>query len=237
MRRSLRVALPVLTALVCGSLGRAADLLPPDRSIAEAVDAYCDAKLEEAGVGVAPATDDAGLLRRLTLDLVGRIPTEAEMRSYIESTDPEKRVALVDRLMASPGFVRHQANELDAMMMVGTRGSLREYLVQAFKEDRSWDQVFRDVVLAEEPEKGKPGAGEVLKQRVKDLDRLTVDVSTTFFGVNVGCAKCHDHPRVADWKQDHFYGMKSFFGRTYQAGPYLGENDYGTVKFQTTGGE
>src|SRR5262245_10460247 len=157
MTRSLRLVLPVVVALVAGPPALAGELLPPDRPIPEAVDAYIDARLEQEKVAAAAETDDAGLLRRLTLDLVGRIPTDAEVRAYTESTAPDKRVALVDRLMASPGFVRHQANELDAMMMAGTRGSLREYLVKAVQEDRSWDQVFREVVLAEGPQKGTPG--------------------------------------------------------------------------------
>ena len=52
-----------------------------------------------------------------------------------------------------------------------------------------------------------------------------------FFGVNVSCAQCHDHPLVADWKQDHFYGMKAFFSRTYEVGTFLAEKEYGVVKF------
>ena len=89
-----------------------------------------------AGVRPAPEADDATLVRRLTLDLVGRIPTEAEVRAYVESTDPDKRARLVDRLMATPGFVRHQAEAFDAMMMAGVKGSLREYLARAFGEGR-----------------------------------------------------------------------------------------------------
>jgi hypothetical protein len=238
MRRTLRLAFPVVAALLAGEpSGRAGEILPADRPVPEIVDFYLDAKLSEAGVKPAPQADDTSLIRRLTLDLIGRIPTEAEMRDYVESTSPEKRVELVDRLMASPAYARHQADELDAMMMAGTKGSLRDYLNQALKEDRPWDQIFREVVLADESQPGLKGAGEFLKQRVNDLDRLTSDVSSTFFGVNVSCAKCHDHPRVVDWKQDHYYGMKSFFARTYSAGPFLGENDYGIVKFQTTDGE
>src|SRR5262249_49880780 len=60
------------------------------------------------------------------------------------------------------------------------------------------------------------------------------DVSVLFFGVNVSCAQCHDHPVVQDWKQDHFFGMKSFFARSYQAGPFIGERDYGVVQFKAT---
>src|SRR5262249_6670809 len=49
--------------------------------------------------------------------------------------------------------------------------------------------------------------------------------------VNVSCAQCHDHPHVPDWTQDHFYGMKSFFARTFEAGGVLAEYDAGLVKY------
>ena len=84
------------------------------------------------------------------------------------------------------------------------------------------------------PARGLVGVPE--EPRGDNPDRLTSEVSSLFFGVNVSCAKCHDHPRVKDWKQDHFYGMKSFFGRTFEAGDFVGERDYGLVKFKTTQG-
>jgi hypothetical protein len=93
--------------------------------------------------------------------------------------------------------------------------------------------VFRDL-LAADPESG---ADQFLKSRIRDLDRLANDTSVIFFGVNVSCAQCHDHPLVSEWKQSHFFGMKSFFSRTFENGDFLGERDYGLVKFQTTDGE
>src|SRR5262249_38023537 len=126
------------------------DLLPPDKPIPEVVDHYIDAALKEAGITPAPQADDATLVRRITLDLVGRIPSAAEVQAYIGSTDPDKRVQLVDRLMASPGFQRHQVNEFDAMLMAGTRASLRDYLTRALEEDRSWAVIFRELMKADE---------------------------------------------------------------------------------------
>ena len=131
----------------------AADLLPADRPIGEVVDHYIDAVLRRGGVKPADPADDATLFRRLTLDLAGRIPTAAESRAYVASTDPDKRARLVDRLMASPGFVRHQATELDTMLMAGTRGSLRDYLVKAVGENRPWDQIFRELMLPDQTDK------------------------------------------------------------------------------------
>jgi len=234
-RRFLSLAVALL-AFARPSPAPAADLLPPERSMEEVVDHYIDAALAEGHVQPAPPADDATLVRRLTLDLVGRIPTAAEVRAFVEASDPAKRAKLVDRLMAAPGFVRHQADALDAMLMAGVRGNLRDYLVRALREGRPWDKVFRELLAADESDPGRKGAAGFVKERAKDLDKLTNDVSAVFFGVNVSCAKCHDHPRVHDWKQDHFYGMKSFLGRTTQVGEYVGERDYGTVQFKTTKG-
>jgi hypothetical protein len=215
----------------------AADLLPSGQSIEKVVDHYIDAGLREEGVAPAPPADDAALLRRLTLDLVGRIPTVAEAAAYLAASDPDKRLKLVERLMASPGFVRHQATEFDTMMMEGTRGSIREYLLKAFADNRPWDQIYREVLLPSDADPKRKGAAEFVRQRLKDVDQLANEVSVTFFGVNISCAKCHDHPRVPDWKQDHFYGMKSFFNRTFDNGGFIAEREFGVIKFKTTKGE
>ena len=239
--RMLRPALAIASVLlVSHSLVKASDLLPPDRPIAEAVDHYLDEALHKARAKPALLADDATLVRRLTLDLAGRIPTAAEARSYIEATDREKRTRLVDRLMASSGFVRHQATELDTMLMAGSKGSLRDYLVKAVGANAAWDQIFRELLLPDQTDKVKKVATEYLRSRAKDLDRLTADVSSTFFGVNISCAQCHDHPLVSDWKQDHFYGMKAFLNRTFLNGngngALLAEHGYGTLRYKTTEG-
>ena len=234
--RALRLVPPALLLTACAA--PAADLLPPDRPTPEVVDHYVDAKLKTVGVTPAPQADDYTLVRRLTLDLNGRIPTPAETRAYVESTDPHKREKLVDRLMASPALVRHQVNQFEAMMAGPSSrggGGLREYLQKAVGENRPWDQVFRELVVAADDPKTK-GASEFLRSRVSDLDRLTNDVSVLFFGVNVSCAQCHDHPLVNDWKQDHFFGMKAFFARTFDNGGFLAERGYGPVRFKPTKG-
>jgi len=233
----------LLLALILSAMPEAAvrpalggDLLPPDRPIEEVVDHYVDASIASAGVKPAPEADDPTFLRRLTLDLVGRIPTAAELRAFAGPAEPEKRARLVDRLMASPGFARHLADSFDAALMAGVRGSLRDYLLAAFRDARPWDQVFREVMAADESTPGRKGSAEFLKARAKDGDRLTSDVSSVFFGVNVSCAKCHDHPLVKDWKQDHYYGMKSFLDRTFLSGNFLAEKGHGVVKYKPTEG-
>ncbi len=215
------------------------DLLPADRPIEQAVDYYFDAKLKKEGVTPAPPADDAAILRRLTLDLNGRVPTLSEMQEYLASSEPDKKAKLVDRLLASSAFARHNAQSFYAFMQYadgrprkGEKGNpFYDYLLTSFNENRSWDRIFREMMLPDEKDAKMTGASDFLKTRVKDLNKLTIDASSIFFGVNVSCAQCHNHPHVQQWTQDQFYGMKSFFARTIDAGGFLGERDFGVVKY------
>jgi hypothetical protein len=219
-------------------------LLPVDVPMDQVIDHYLDAALREAKIQPAPAADDATVIRRLTLDLNGRFPTVAETAEYLASSDPAKKVKLVDRLMASPAFVRHQAQEFFTFLQSqeeprkGKKSTgLHEYLLLALGENRGWDRMFREMMLPDDSNPAVRGAGDFLKTRVKDLNRLTIDTSIAFFGVNVSCAQCHDHPHVQAWKQDHFYGMKTFFSRTVDMGGFLAERDFGMVKYVPNKGQ
>ncbi len=121
-----------------------AKLLPANTPMAEVIDHYVDAALREAKTKAVPAADDATLIRRLTLDLNGRLPTLAETDEYLTSTEPNKKAKLVDRLMASPAFVRHQAQEFFTFLQSqdeprrGKKATgLHDYLLVSFGENRS----------------------------------------------------------------------------------------------------
>lgn len=206
--------------------------------IEAAIDRHVDAKLKADAVVPAPQADDYTLVRRLTLDLVGRIPTTQEADAYVQSKEADKRAKLVDRLMASPAFARYQASLFEVMLNDGkSAGGLREYLTKSIAANKPWDAMFRDLMLPDDTDANKKGASEYLKPKLSDADKLTSDVSVAFFGVNVSCAQCHDHPNVKDWTQDHFYGMKSFLARTYDAGNgMIAERPSGLVKFKPTKG-
>lgn len=239
--RMLRLSIAVLALFVVVMPLRAADLLPADRPIEQTIDHYIDELLKKDSITPAPAADDATVIRRLTLDLVGRIPTPAETREYVESSDPQKKLKLVDRLMASSAFVRYQANQFEVMMATsnnrrGGSGGLADYFRSAMADNRPWDKIFRELIIPDENDPKQKGASDFLKQRVTDLDRLTSETSVVFFGVNVSCAQCHDHPHVNDWKQDHFFGMKAFFSRTFDNGGFLAEREFGTLKFKPNKG-
>lgn len=215
-------------------------LLEPDRAPQAAIDHYLDQHLSSEQISPAEPAGDAAAVRRLTLDLAGRIPTRSEAQAYLESQADEKRGQLVDRLIDSPDFAYHLCNELEAMLLGGdvTDRDFREYLLWAIERNRPWSEMFRDMLLASEDNENTQGALAFLKRRIKDLDAATNDTSRLFFGVSINCAQCHDHPLVADWQQRHYFGMQSFLSRTYLTKKNtLAEKYSGTVKFRNTDGE
>ncbi len=162
------------------------------------------------------------------------------MTAFEAASPSERREQLVERLITSPDAALHQRNEWDAWLIPGGKessGEWRDYLLRAAQENRPWDVIFSEMLTAKEDDADRRGALQFVKSRVRDLDDLTNDTSVAFFGVNVSCAKCHDHPLVEDWKQDHFYGLTSFFARTYQTKTKrLAEKSFAEVKFKTTKG-
>lgn len=238
-RRSLPLVLlfALCIAFAGGTQAAAAELLPVDTPVEVAIDHYINQRLTQENVEPAPLAGDAAILRRTTLDLVGRVPTLAELDQYLDEPTAEKRHAMVDRLIASPGFIEHEANVLDTFLMHPTGRSIRDYLVRSLNERKTWDVIFQDLMLPDPESEPLKGAEEFLKTRIRDTDQATSDVSVLFFGVNVSCAQCHDHPHVADWSQEVYYGMKSFLDRTFDNGGQLAERDHGLVKYQTTAGD
>lgn len=238
----MRSTLPRLLALVGvllagGSLIAADPLLPADRPIAEVIDHYIDAKLQQAKINPAPPADDHTLARRLYLDLAGRIPTADESRAFAQSADADKRAKLIDTLLSSPDYVHHNATEFDELLRCDNPDapSLRAYLLVAFRENRPWDRMFREL-LGVTPDSTKPE--QFVLKRLKDTDMLARDVSSVFFGLNVSCAQCHKHPYIKSLTQDYFYGMKAFFARSYDfQGTLLERQHAQPVQFKAKDGK
>jgi hypothetical protein len=233
----IKVALVLGLFASLANFSPADELLPTEKSVEEAIDHYVDARLAKENVTAVAQAGDVNLLRRTMLDLIGRIPTAAEAKAYAASSDAGKRASLVDRLIGSPAYIREQTAELDALLMRGTNQNLKEYLAASIEKNVPWDQMFREMIVGQEGDAEQKGAIRFIRSRAKDTDKLTTDAGILFFGVNVSCAKCHDHPLVPTWTQEHYFGMKSFFSRTYDVGEFIGEKEYGIVNYKTTSGE
>src|SRR5262249_38721213 len=103
----------------------------------------------------APLASDEEFLRRVTLDLTGTIPTAAQARAFLADTATDKRVRLIDRLLASPEHARHLAHVFDVMLMERRAGrtplapAWHEYLRESFAANKLWDQLVREILAAD----------------------------------------------------------------------------------------
>ena len=208
--------------------------------VAAEIDRRLEAHWQARGITPAGLADDATVFRRLKLDLTGRIPTRGEWEAYLaDKAPPEERFQKAVRLLLDgPEFPLHQGAVLEEMLQGTSAGNAEftDYLRRSLRERKGWDVVFRELLVGPwQADEAKP-ATRFLEVRAKDLDRLTTDATRVFFGVDVSCARCHDHPLVDDWKQDHYYGMASFFNRTTGGKGSIGEKLEGEVSFKSVDG-
>lgn len=177
--------------------------------------------VEATAVGpVADRADDLTFLRRVSLDLIGRVPSAAEAKAFLADETPEKRTQLVDRLVNSADFSRHMAATLDIMLMERRAGKhvkadeFRGWLRKAIEANRSWKEIARDLLAAD----GSPGdnrpAAAFLMERDVEPNLLTREIGRMFFGIDLQCAQCHDHPNIDDYYQGDYYGLYAFVRRT-----------------------
>jgi hypothetical protein len=168
----------------------------------------------------APLASDAEFLRRIYLDLTGTIPTAAEARAFLKDPSPGKRQTLIDRLLASPEHVRHFALVLDVLLMERRpdkyvpHGPWLEYLRSSAAENKPWDQLVREILSSDGADAKTRPAAKFYLERQAEPNLLTRDISRLFLGTNLQCCQCHDHPRIDDYKQAHYYGLFAFLNRS-----------------------
>lgn len=176
-----------------------------------------------AGATVAPPSDDAEFLRRIFLDLAGRIPSVSETRAFLGDSTVDKRTGLIDRLLASPEYSRRmrEAWHVQLMERAGDHEEWSRYLEQSFATNKPWNQLVREVLNPDPDQEATRGAAFFLTKRLEnygqqlvDLPGLTRDVGRLFLGVDLQCAQCHDHLFIQDYKQIDFQGLHTFLSHT-----------------------
>lgn len=203
-------------------------------SLVRRIDRLIDAKYSGPRASQA---DDAELVRRTYLDLVGRVPTVEETRAYLSDKAADKRTRLVDRLLATPEHSRRMTEAFHAMLME-RRGEHEEwatFLRDAFTKNMPWDELVRHVVDPRDDAPTLRGAAffavnrlSKIGQQDTDYPGLTRDVGRLFLGKDLACAQCHNHLFIDDYKQVDFQGLYTVFLntaiRTDVKFPALGEN-------------
>ena len=168
----------------------------------------------------APLTSDADFLRRVSLDLTGTIPTAAEARGFLDDSAPDKRIRLVDRLLASPLHARHLATTFDIMLMERRtdkhikNDEWHTYLFASFATNKPLNLLAREILGADGTEEKLRPAARFYLDREAEPHLLTRDLGRMFFGMDLQCAQCHDHPRIDDYFQRDYHALLAFVNRT-----------------------
>ena len=202
------------------------------------VDNFILAKLEQAQLAPSPEAEKTALIRRVTLDLTGLLPTPEEVRQFVSDRAPDAYEHLVDRLLSRPQFGEQRARYwLDYARYADTYGlhydnsrdiwPYRDYAIRSFNENKPFDQFAMEQIAGDlMPMKNLDpliGSGYVRlglssneggtiseELRVNIARERTEAFGATFMGLTVGCAVCHDH-KFDPTTQHDFYALSAFF--------------------------
>lgn len=188
--------------------------LPP-AEITRQIDALVDAHHGKAGTKLNAPVSDEVFVRRVYLDVIGRIPTLAESERFLSSKDANKRATLIDSLLVSAGFVSHHFNwkadqlRLLPLGLAGQSGWLYdEFVKDAIRTRMPYDEFVRRLITASGYLWEDGAVGFYVRDHGMPLDHMS-NLTRVFLGTRIECAQCHDHPLQPVTQKD-FYQMAAF---------------------------
>jgi hypothetical protein len=184
------------------------------------------------------AAPDHLWLRRVTLDLTGRLPDISALSAFENDQDPEKREKKVDELLHSDAFGDYWTLRFAKLLRIHSLPEVKEivgiysgWLREQLQSGRAWNHVARDLLTA---------TGDSHQNGPANFSRMVADprdqaelVGQVFLGVRLGCANCHNHP-LDRWTQDDFHGLAAVFGKL-ERGREVRVSAYGAVTNLRTG--
>ncbi len=170
-------------------------------------------------VATAKPADDETYLRRVTMDLIGKPPTPAEITEFALDPSSDKRAKAVNRLLARPDFgqnwgrywrdvILYRRTDDRAMISAPAIG---DYMTAEFNKDVPWDQVARSFITATGDVRDN-GATGIIEAQLGQTPDVTAEVARIFMAIQIQCAQCHDHP-FDRWKRTQFHELAAFFPR------------------------
>ncbi len=203
----------VFTAAI--PLGAALGKMPSPHNF---VDQHVFENLRQIGIPPSAVCDDSTFLRRVTLDIVGRLPTEKETQEFLAAEQSNKRDELVQRLLKNPGYADFFAskwtpllkNRRDEASDITANFAFHAWMRDSLLANVPYDQIVRELLAATGTVVGNPPVAWY--KRVKDPKEQLEDIAQLFLGVRMQCAQCHHHP-FEKWSQDDYYSFAAFFSQ------------------------
>lgn len=223
MRRTV-----LLTAILLG-VGQWTQAAPPAIKVAE-VNRLLNQENKAAQPKAAGFVDDLAYLRRVTVDLVGRIPTEQEIQDHLKLPQAERRTKTVERLLSDPRFADRWTVFFADMLRIRTNAdggaALLAFVHKSIEDGLPYDDMAKQLISANGRAGRTPEIGYILGDNADPMALAGV-TSQVFMGVRIACAQCHDHP-FDTWKRKEFYGFAAYFGRTRRVESQLTKAVYTT---------
>ena len=232
--KPLRVAVPEIQLRTSGPSKASANLV----LAVNPIDNFILARLNKEGLQPSPEADKRTLIRRVTLDLTGLLPTQQEVNTYLSDNSPNSYEHLVNRLLAKPSYGEQRARYwLDYVRYADTYGlhfdnnrhiwAYRDYLIRSFNSNKPFDQFAKeqiagdllparniDTIIASgyvrSGVSSNEGGAIPEELRVNIARERTEAYGGAFLGLTVGCAVCHDHKYDPTTQKD-FYQLSAFF--------------------------
>ncbi len=181
------------------------------------LDPLLESAWKEAGAKPPKAASDEEFLRRAYLDILGRIPSVQEARSFLSTKESDKRGKLVEFLLNHVDYPKNFATEWTNLLIgrgdqgrMVDRAALTAWLRKQFAADRPWNDVVYDLVTASGSNRENGAVNFTLAHLDSEAVPLTSRTTRLFLGQQLQCTQCHDHPQN-DWKQSDFWGVNAFF--------------------------
>ena len=204
-----------ITALFLGCESLRAEQLPLNvtQNISREIDYIIELANQKKSIKANPRIDDATFLRRSYLNIIGRIPTYDETKSFLDNRNASKRAKLIDSLTYSEGYNSHFYNFYANLFRVQSEQAQFGlgwdlWLKQAVKDNMPYDQLVSEMLSASGHCATTPAVGYYLRDRGMLLDNIS-NTSKVFLGTQIGCAQCHDHP-FEDWTQKQYYQLAAY---------------------------
>lgn len=191
----------------------------PNFTPANYVDQLAAEKWKKLGLRPSPLCDDATFIRRVTVDVCGRLPTVKETQDFLADKLPGKRTMLINRLLDSPDYPAFFAMRWGVILrnsrLAGADQAtyaFHNWLKDLIAQNRPYDELVRGVVAAAGEWQDAPAINWYWQMRDDQLHQVTADTAQVFLGVRLQCARCHHHP-YERWGQEDYYGLAGFFTR------------------------
>ena len=205
----------------------------PDASVPQIafINEQIEAVWDDTGLKPAAAASDGEWCRRVYLDLIGRIPTRAELDDYLKARDRNQATRLVDRLLGddyATEYARHWANVWTTILIgrdttnrMVDRDGMRRYLSDSFEANVPYDRFVEELLTATGENADREGAEQFngatnfLSGKLADGGiQATAKTAQIFLGLQVQCTQCHNHPFNSGVKQNQFWELNAFFRQT-----------------------